>query len=182
MKAGGGMKRREAQRRAAKSRRQTGIRKGRKTSIARVSTADLQAQLDLRTRERDAALEQQAATADVLKVISRSSVDLETVWIRWWRRPRDSAAPITRVFRRRGDMLHLVASWGLPSEAIDFLLAHPLAADRSTLAGRVELERRPQMKRLCRFMCLSLAQRFQPSGKTCHRGYAVVPSMLRRFA
>jgi hypothetical protein len=63
------MKRREAQRGPPKSRRGTGIRKGRKTSIARESIADLRVQLELRTRERDEALEQQAATAEVLKVV-----------------------------------------------------------------------------------------------------------------
>jgi two-component system, NtrC family, sensor kinase len=55
------------------------MRKGQKTAIARESTADLRAQLDLRTRERDEALGQQAATAHVLKVISRSAFDLQTV-------------------------------------------------------------------------------------------------------
>ena len=37
---------------------------------AQVSTADLQEQLDRRTRERDEALEQLAATSEVLQVIS----------------------------------------------------------------------------------------------------------------
>ena len=53
--------------------------KARKAPTAQVSTADLQEQLDRRTRERDEALEQQAATAEVLQVISRSTFDLPAV-------------------------------------------------------------------------------------------------------
>jgi two-component system NtrC family sensor kinase len=46
------------------------------------------------------------------------------------------------MFRRRDDLLHLVASRGASEEAKAFLVAHPLAPGRGTLGGRVALERR----------------------------------------
>jgi PAS domain S-box-containing protein len=89
-------------------------------------------------------LQQQTATADVLKVISRSTVELETVLDTLV----ETVARLCRadqavMFRRLDERYHVVASRGLPDEAKDFLLAHPVAADRGTLSGRVELERRP---------------------------------------
>ncbi|HEX7137455.1 MAG TPA: GAF domain-containing protein, partial [Vicinamibacterales bacterium] len=89
------------------------------------------------------ALERQTATADVLKIISRSSVDLTTVLDTLV----ETAARLCRadqanMFRRRDDMLHLVASWGLSEEARAFVDTHPLALDRGTVSGRVGLERR----------------------------------------
>jgi PAS domain S-box-containing protein len=46
------------------------------------------------------------------------------------------------MFRRRGDNNQLVASHGLSQEAKEFVHTHPFAPDRSTLSGRVSLERR----------------------------------------
>ena len=94
-------------------------------------------------RELRESLQRQTATADVLKIISRSSVDLETVLDTLV----DTVARLCRadqatMFRRRDDKYHLVAAHGLSAEAREFVLTHPVTADRGTLSGRVTLERR----------------------------------------
>jgi len=88
-------------------------------------------------------LQQQTATTDVLKIISRSAFDLETVLGTLV----DTVARLCRadqatMFRRRDDKYHLVAAHGLSAEAKEFVLTHPVTADRGTLMGRVTLERR----------------------------------------
>ena len=89
------------------------------------------------------ALERQTATADVLKTISRSSVDLETVLDTLVETvARLCRADQAAMFRRRDDKHHLVAAWGFSEEARRFALAHPLSPGRGTLTGRVILERR----------------------------------------
>ena len=147
------MKLREAARGPAKSRRRTGMRKGRKTSIVRESTPDLRAQLHLRTRERDEALEQQAATADVLKLISRSTFDLGPVLTTLAETAaRLCKAEMAFVAQRDGDVFRYVTAVGSTPEAIagavrfqDYLNSHPISAvsGRRTMTGRVMSERGP---------------------------------------
>jgi GAF domain-containing protein len=83
------------------------------------------------------------ATGDVLKVISRSSVDLEMVLDTLV----ETVARLCRadhavMFRRRDNKYHLVAACGLTEETKDFVLANPFAVDRGTISGRVVLEHR----------------------------------------
>jgi PAS domain S-box-containing protein len=96
-----------------------------------------------KTRDLEESLQQQTATADVLKVISRSTFDLETVL----NTLVETAARLCRadwatLFHQRGHMYHLVAAQGVSAEVKEFILAHPPTADRGTISGRVASERR----------------------------------------
>jgi two-component system, NtrC family, sensor kinase len=91
------------------------------------------------TRE---ALEQQTATADVLKVISRSSVDLKTVLDTLVQTvARLCRADQVYMFHLRHDLWHLVADCGLSAEARDFFQTNPFTPGRGSTSGRAALER-----------------------------------------
>ena len=90
-------------------------------------------------------LQQQTATADVLKTISRSSVELETVLDALLETAaRLCHADQAYMFRRHADGLqHLIAAHGVSEEGKAYIESHPFAPDRGTTTGRAALERRP---------------------------------------
>src|SRR5262245_664267 len=88
-------------------------------------------------------LQQQTATADVLKVISRSTFDLQTVLDTLV----ESAARLCEadqavIGRPQGATYYIEASYGLSPQFAEFVANHPAEIDGSSVSGRVLAERK----------------------------------------
>ena len=102
-------------------------------------------EVQARTRDLTEALQQQTATSEVLKVISRSAFDLQAVFNTLIASAVELAGAVNgTICLREGDGFRYRANSriGMPSDFVKYLADHPPTAGRGSAAGRVILSGR----------------------------------------
>ena len=109
-------------------------------AVIAITSAETYRELQQRTDDLREALQRQTATADVLKVISRSAFDLQAVLDTLVESAGKLCnATMTNIWLRDGDVLRSRAQIGLSEAFSEFLRTHPTTRDRGKFVGRAFL-------------------------------------------
>ena len=119
-------------------------RKGPKAARRRGSAAAGQeTKVAFLIRELSQAVEQQAATAKVLQIISSSTFDLQTVLNALVEAGMHLCeADVAAIWRPENGVLKLAATSGMSNEFVEFAKQNPIMPGRGTVSGRVVLKAR----------------------------------------